>query len=147
MNTTTKPPDDDDVAAGADRDGGVGPPEPDLDVVLDVLQNERRRAALAVLRDADGGVRKQDLADDVAAHLSDGDADSDFRKTIYVTLHQNHLPKLLEEQVVTKDEDDYLHLGPRSPRVIDTLDRIEQQNAVSDAVGNALSRFAGRFGN
>jgi hypothetical protein len=130
----------------ADAPAADGVSQIDLDHILRLLSNERRRVALAAIAEH-GTIRKSRLADLVAARLAGtdpDDVDRDFRKTVYVTLHQDHLPKLADHDVV-RDDDGAFSLGANADQVVDILGRIEQNQAVLDAVGNALGRVTKAF--
>jgi hypothetical protein len=72
-------------------------------VLHEVLVNDRRRAIVDRLH----GTRSlRDLADDVARIEAGGDdPDRKTRQSVYITLHQCHLPKLDEFGVVAYDAD------------------------------------------
>lgn len=67
------------------------------DAVLSAVASERRRAALRVLADADGGELDFDtLVDRVVERLreDDGEPVLDYRQRVRTELHHSHLPKL-----------------------------------------------------
>jgi len=73
-----------------------------------VLSNRRRRYALHYLQQHDGPVELRDLAEQVAAWENDTTVDgveSSERKSVYISLHQSHLPKMDEVGVVVYDKD------------------------------------------
>ncbi len=73
-----------------------------------VLSNRRRRYALHYLHQCDGSVALRDLAEQVAAWENDttlAEVESSERKSVYISLHQSHLPKMDEVGVVTYDKD------------------------------------------
>jgi hypothetical protein len=79
----------------------------DENEVYDVLRNERRREVLRRLAAADGTSTIGDLADGIAAAEADeSPPPSDVRQSVYVSLHQTHLPKLDNLDVVRYDRDD-----------------------------------------
>lgn len=130
----------------ADTTSADGGQQIDLDDILRLLSNERRRVALAAIAEH-GTIRKSRLADLVAARLAGtnpDDVDRDFRKTVYVTLHQDHLPMLADYDVIV-DDDGTFSLGANADQVLDVLGRIEQNQAILDAVGNALGRVTKAF--
>ena len=64
-----------------------------------LLQNERRRQALAYVVGTDGDwVSLSELAE----HLADSD-DSDSRKREYISLYQTHIPKLSDSGLLRYD--------------------------------------------
>jgi hypothetical protein len=82
-----------------------GRPEstPPPSVLHEVLVNDRRRAVVDLL---DEGRSLRDLADDVARiETGDDDPDRKTRQSVYITLHQCHLPKLDEYGIVAYDAD------------------------------------------
>ncbi|MFC5366369.1 DUF7344 domain-containing protein [Salinirubrum litoreum] len=69
----------------------------------EVLVNDRRRAIVELLDDE---TTLRTLADEVArVEAGGGDPDRKTRQSVYITLHQCHLPKLDEFGVVTYDAD------------------------------------------
>jgi hypothetical protein len=68
----------------------------------EVLVNGRRRAIVELLDDE---ASLRDLADDVARIEAGEDPDRKTRQSVYITLHQCHLPKLDEFGVVDYDAD------------------------------------------
>jgi hypothetical protein len=71
-------------------------------VVHEVLANDRRQL---VLRCLDGPTTLRDLADRVAAESEGEDPSKSARQSVYVTLHQCHLPKLDDFGIVEYDDD------------------------------------------
>lgn len=75
--------------------------------IHDVLRNERRRLVLERLTDLDGPASVSDLAEHVAALEVGADPPPDNRRqSVYVSLHQTHLPKLNELGIVDYDTDE-----------------------------------------
>lgn len=74
------------------------PIEDDLDVIFDVLRNRRRRFVIQQLED--GGAKDPGELADILADRKPTD-----RKTAYISLYQNHLPKLDDSGVVDWDGD------------------------------------------
>jgi hypothetical protein len=88
---------------GADRrDGG------DLAVsdIHDVLRNDRRRLVLERLRSDEGTETVSDLSEHIGA-IESGESPPprNVRQSVYVSLHQTHLPKLDELGIVEYDPD------------------------------------------
>ncbi len=82
----------------------------DLDLdktdIYEVLSSERRRLSIEYLRDSEDLVDVNELADYIAEIESgESPAPEDIRKTVYVSLHQTHLPKMDELDIITYDED------------------------------------------
>lgn len=74
-----------------------------LDLVFEVLKNERRRRVLQYLRDSSGTVSLSDVAEHIAAIENDKPEkalSSQERKRVYVGLYQCHLPKMDDTDVV-----------------------------------------------
>jgi hypothetical protein len=94
-------------SSSADR----GEPEPEdlsLDVVFEVLKNQRRRYVLRHLKEREEIVSLGALAEHVAAQENDKSVDtitSDERKRVYVGLYQCHLPKMDDMGIVEFNRD------------------------------------------
>ncbi|MFB6255762.1 MAG: hypothetical protein ABEH58_03385 [Haloplanus sp.] len=72
--------------------------------IHDVLRNDRRRLVLERLREAEGSQAVGDLAEHVAGLEADEDPPPrNVRQSVYVSLHQTHLPKLDELGIVEYD--------------------------------------------
>lgn len=117
---------DTDVDAGADD---RTPPEEaaslPLDVVFDLLSNERRRRVLRYLRDESGSTTLGDLAEHIASIENDKPEDalsSAERKRVYICLYQCHLPRMDDAGVVDFDENrKTVDAGERLAQVTDYL--------------------------
>ena len=72
--------------------------------IHNVLRNERRRRAIEYLGERNGTHTVDELAKHIAS-LETGDSPPphDVRKSVYVSLHQTHLPKLDELGIVEYD--------------------------------------------
>jgi predicted transcriptional regulator len=80
----------------------------DLDAgeIHDILRNDRRRLAIKCLREQDGPLSVRDLSEEVATReTGESPAPRDKRRSVYVSLHQTHLPKLDELGIVSYDTD------------------------------------------
>jgi hypothetical protein len=78
-----------------------------LDTIFEILKNQRRRYVLQYLREADGTVQLNELADQVAAWENDKPVDlvsSNERKRVYVGLYQCHLTKMDDSGVIDFDQ-------------------------------------------
>lgn len=92
--------------------GGSGPTAKSQSLSLDdrfeILKNERRRIVLQYLKDAEGTVKLNELANQVTAIENDIKVEaitSEERKRVYVGLYQFHLPKMARMGVVEYDKD------------------------------------------
>ena len=72
--------------------------------IHEVLQNDRRRLALEALRESGGCSTVRELSETVAAReTGEEPPPRDKRQSVYVSLHQTHLPKLDELGIVAYD--------------------------------------------
>lgn len=72
--------------------------------VYDILRNDRRRSVIQQLRSADGVLTVGDLADAIAAsETAESPPPRNIRQSVYVSLHQTHLPKLDAARIVAFD--------------------------------------------
>ncbi len=79
-----------------------------LDLVFEVLKNERRRRVLKYLAENPGTASLSDLAEHIAAIENDKPEtalSSQERKRVYVGLYQCHLPKMDDTDVIEFDGD------------------------------------------
>lgn len=70
-----------------------------LDELFDLLRNRRRRDILSYLDASDGTVTLDELAEAIAADengIEPEQLSSQQRKRVYISLYQNHLPKMDE---------------------------------------------------
>ncbi|SFR54252.1 hypothetical protein SAMN04487947_2115 [Halogeometricum rufum] len=74
--------------------------------IHDVLRNDRRRLVLERLRSSEGSEAVSDLAEYIGS-VESGETPPprNVRQSVYVSLHQTHLPKLDELGIVTYDSD------------------------------------------
>lgn len=85
----------------------MGPEPFSKDVLFDILQNQRRRAALSYLRRTGGTATLSDMAEAIAAAENDVPVDalsSSQRKRVYISLYQCHLPRMATEGIVDYDK-------------------------------------------
>lgn len=78
-----------------------------LDELFDLLRNRRRRDILAYLDASDGTVTLDELAESIAADENDVEPEqlsSQQRKRVYISLYQNHLPKMDELGIVEYEQ-------------------------------------------
>lgn len=72
--------------------------------IHDILRNDRRRAVIAALDANDGEATIRDLSEQIATIESGEDPPPrNLRQSVYVSLHQTHLPKLDSLGVVSYD--------------------------------------------
>ncbi|MFB6192491.1 MAG: hypothetical protein ABEI11_04125 [Haloarculaceae archaeon] len=105
------------AAAGPDPES-----ETDLDEgeIHDILRNDRRRLAIKCLQETDDGTLPvRELSERVAAIETDEDPPPrNKRQSVYVSLHQTHLPRLDDNGIVRYDEENKeVSLGDRVSEV------------------------------
>jgi len=96
--------------------GGEDEDQLEETTIHDVLRNTRRRLALDCLQEAsDNTLGVRELSERVAAlETGEDPPPRDKRQSVYVSLHQTHLPKLDDLEVVTYDpETKEVSLGER----------------------------------
>lgn len=77
----------------------------DPDTAFRLLSNQRRRYVLGILAERDEEVSLQTLATVLAERLDEsGDEDATYQ-SIYVSLYQNHVPRLADAGAVHYDEE------------------------------------------
>lgn len=107
-----------------------------LDRLLGILQNRRRRLVLEFLRVHDS-TTQSDLARHIAAvenDVSEAAVTSTQRKRVYVSLYQAHLPKLDDFGAVSFDRDrGTVERTPRTDELLLYLDRIEAASETETA--------------
>lgn len=89
-------------------EGGTETPQLSADTIFENLSNSRRREIVNCLWDREEGITTSELIDEVAATENDVDVESlqyEQRKRVYTSLHQSHLPKLVEDGFVERDGD------------------------------------------
>lgn len=110
-----------------DADGTAQPVDLSLDMIFDVLKNQRRRRVLQHLDEHEGAVRLGELAEHIAALENDTSVaalSSSERKTVYVGLYQCHLPKLDDLDVVAFNKNrGIIERGANATRLKAYLDR------------------------
>ncbi|MDY6774981.1 MAG: hypothetical protein SV253_02710 [Halobacteria archaeon] len=105
------------------QEGEDGAPESLEEVEIhQILSSQRRYETLSILID-EGTVSVRDLADRVA-EIESGEKspDSNKRKSVYVSLHQTHIPKLDTLGVIEYDEN-------------------TKEARVSDSVGEVIEKY------
>ena len=81
------------------------PSDLDESQIHNVLRNERRRRAIERLRESDGTLTVDELAEHIATLETDEEpAPRKARKSVYVSLHQTHLPKLDDLGILDYDQ-------------------------------------------
>jgi DNA-binding transcriptional ArsR family regulator len=80
----------------------------DRDTAFELLSNERRRQLLSLLAESNGELTLQAAARHIAARGSEVDPEEvsgEEYRSVYVSLSENHIDKLVDEGVVDYDED------------------------------------------
>lgn len=78
----------------------------DRQEVDEILRNDRRRATIEVLREKVGPVSLRSLSEAIAEReAEESPPPRNVRESVYNSLHQTHLPKLDERDVVEYDRD------------------------------------------
>lgn len=73
--------------------------------IHEVLRNERRQMVLKFLRDSDGVISARELSERIAETESgESPPPSNLRRSVYISLHQTHLPKLHQMEIVDYDQ-------------------------------------------
>ncbi|RLM53641.1 hypothetical protein DVK02_12375 [Halobellus sp. Atlit-31R] len=74
--------------------------------IHDLLRNDRRRNAIKCLQDRGREVMLRDLAEEIAEiETGESPPPRNIRDSVYISLHQSHLPKLDAAGVVAYDRD------------------------------------------
>lgn len=83
----------------------VEPPQQlDQTEIHDILRNERRRHIISHLKECDETIAVSDLSEHIASVESgESPAPRNVRKSVYVSLHQTHLPKLDDWGIIDYD--------------------------------------------
>jgi len=124
-----------------------------LDLIFEVLKNERRREVIRYLRDHESQVSLSDLAEHIAALENDTDVasiTSSQRKRVYVGLYQCHLPKMADMGIIDFNQNrGIIRLGDKAEQLYVYLDNERVQDrewhwyyiaiAVTAAVATTLS--------
>lgn len=94
--------------------------------IHDVLRNDRRRLAIKALRDRNGRASVRDLSEEVAARETGEDPPpKKKRQSVYVSLHQTHLPKLDDLGILDYDGDN---------KTVTLADRVEEVEVYMEVV-------------
>lgn len=93
----------------SDEDTTLPSIDKDLETVLELIQNERRRLVIQMVSEiGDDTISLRDLAKRIAAFENDVDRSrlqSGEYKAVYVGLYQVHLPRLAEDGLIQYDSD------------------------------------------
>ncbi|WP_336023150.1 DUF7344 domain-containing protein [Halobellus salinisoli] len=74
--------------------------------IHDLLRNDRRRQTIKCLQSQGREVMLRDLAEEIAEReTGESPAPRNIRDSVYISLHQSHLPKLDDARVVDYDRD------------------------------------------
>jgi hypothetical protein len=113
--------------------------DPSRTEVHEILSNERRQAVIEALVE-DGPLELSELAERIGAiEAGESPPPRDQRQSVYVSLHQTHLPKLDDYGVVTYDlTSKEVALAAGAGPVVDLLDPEPTPRCPRLAVGAAL---------
>lgn len=117
----------------ANSEGGEQEPEPlvKMDVSLDdafhILQNERRRLVIQRISALDVGetIELRDLSKLITAaeeNVAPADVPSDRRKSVYISLYQNHVDTLDDAGAVSRDGSHTITRGSETEAFAELLD-------------------------
>ncbi|MFB6130362.1 MAG: hypothetical protein ABEJ28_06035, partial [Salinigranum sp.] len=94
------------MSTGSVRSSSPDEEELDPSEIHDVLRNERRRLVIERLRGGDGTEAVRDLAEHIAGiEAGETPPPRNVRQSVYVSLHQTHLPKLDKLGIIEYDSD------------------------------------------
>lgn len=94
--------------------------------IHDVLRNNRRRLTIKALRDRDGHASVRNLSEEVAAReTGENPPPKNKRQSVYVSLHQTHLPKLDDLGIIVYDADS---------KSVTLADRVEEVEVYMEVV-------------
>jgi len=111
--------------------------ELDAGQIHDILRNDRRRLAIKCLREMGGRLTVRDLSEEVATReTGESPAPRDKRRSVYVSLHQTHLPKMDELGIVADDDGDEKRVR---------LEHIETAETYVTATPDRDSRLTGAY--
>ncbi|XVH33593.1 DUF7344 domain-containing protein (plasmid) [Haloferacaceae archaeon DSL9] len=125
-----------------------------LDLVFEVLKNERRRHVLRYLEQNPGTASLSDLAEHIAAIENDkpvASLTSQERKRVYVGLYQCHLPKMDDTDVIAFDDNrGTVDVGPNADQLYTLLEQNESttepwHHYYLGATGASAALFVGTF--
>ena len=112
----------------------VIPPEPVLSEtdIHDILRNNRRRRVIECLQEHRREVMLRDLAEEIAeSETGQAPAPRNIRDSVYISLHQSHLPKLDAAGVVDYDRDRKAIRLRRFARKVDLYMRVVTRYGVT----------------
>lgn len=125
------------AALATDDDETGGPaarPDLPLDVVFELLKNQRRRRVLRYLEEESGTVALGTLAESIAAAENDKEPrmlTSAERKRVYISLYQCHLPKLDDAGAIEFESN--RGTVDRTDRTTDLLTFVDRVRTTDDA--------------
>lgn len=124
--TLEEPPAESDADAQPEQATSEPTEELSLDLIFEILKNERRREVIRYLRTHEQRVTLSDLAEHIAALENDTDIasiTSSQRKRVYVGLYQCHLPKMADMGIVEFNQNrGIVALGPNASQLYQYLD-------------------------
>jgi len=100
----------------------------ELNEILTMLRNERRRRVLTFLAGCDRPMPKKVITDAIAEKEFGGNYKSKDRTRVYVALHQTHIPKLTDAGLIgTTDRNDMFMITERGGRTVKALSAFEKE--------------------
>lgn len=124
--TLEEPPTETDADAEVEAAEETSATSLSLDLIFEILKNERRREVIRYLREHEEQVTLSDLAEHIAALENDTDIasiTSSQRKRVYVGLYQCHLPKMADMGIVEFNQNrGIVALGENAPQLYQYLD-------------------------
>lgn len=102
-------------------DGGTRPLE--LQEMYDLLADPRRRRVVEYIA-RNGPADISELTDHIAGLEIGDEASGQPRKRVYIGIYQNHLPALVEADVLTRFDREY-RPGPNFEQVQDAINQVE----------------------
>lgn len=94
--------------------------------IHEVLSNSRRQHAIEILKASGGKLSARELSEKIAeAETGESPPPSNIRQSVYVSLHQTHLPKLDELGIVEYDSES---------KTIELLERAKEVNIYLETV-------------
>lgn len=113
-----------------------------MEEAYSILSSERRRMVVGLLMEKPEPVPLSDLATQVALleeESRDDEVRDDKYKSVYVSLYQNHIPRMEDAGLIQRDDHDRL----QGTSLLEELARMDQMATAGllDHVGQAVKRW------